>query len=141
MYSRFNVRVYGLLIANGSVLVNDEMIRGQPVRKFPGGGLELGEGTIEGLQREFREELGLEIRVQSHFYTTDYFVKSAWDDSQVLSIYYLVAAVPETFTLLNLDPETEQTSWVPLSDIRVEDFTLPIDKTVAGMLTTSGMKY
>jgi 8-oxo-dGTP pyrophosphatase MutT (NUDIX family) len=134
MYTRFNVRVYGLLIANGSVLVNDEVIRGRRVRKFPGGGLELGEGTIEGLQREFREELGLEIRVRSHFYTTDYFVKSAWDDSQVLSIYYLVAAVPETFDLINRLPETEQTSWVALADIRAEDFTLPIDQTVAGML-------
>ncbi len=134
MYSHFNIRVYGLLIANDAILVNDEIIRGRKVRKFPGGGLELGEGTIEGLQREFREELGLEIRVGSHFYTTDYFVKSAWDNSQVISIYYLVEAVSPDFTLVNLFPEAEQTVWVPLSEIRAEDFTLPIDKTVAAML-------
>ena len=134
MYSHFNIRVYGLLMANDAVLVNDEIIHGRKVRKFPGGGLELGEGTIEGLQREFREELGLEIRVLSHFYTTDYFVKSAWDNSQVISIYYLVEAIAPDFTLVNLFPEAEQTAWVPLADIRAEDFTLPIDKTVAGML-------
>ncbi len=134
MYSHFNVRVYGLLIANGAILVNDEVIHGRKVRKFPGGGLELGEGTIEGLAREFREELDLEIRVVSHFYTTDYFVKSAWDRSQVISIYYLVEAVSRDFEIRNVSPDAEQTVWVPLSDIRPEDFTLPIDKTVAGML-------
>lgn len=134
--THFNVRVYGLLLQDGAILVNDEIIRGRKVRKFPGGGLELGEGAIEGLQREFREELGLEIRVLSHFYTTDYFVKSAWDDSQVISIYYLVEAVEKGFSLTNLFPENEITSWVPLKEIRVEDFTLPIDKTVAEMLRT-----
>ncbi len=134
MYSHFNVRVYGLLIANGSILVNDEVIHGRKVRKFPGGGLELGEGTSEGLAREFREELNLEIRVASHFYTTDYFVKSAWDNSQVISIYYLVEAVAGDFQLMNVSPDAEQTVWVPLTDIRPEDFTLPIDKTVAGMI-------
>ena len=134
MLTHFNIRVYGLLIREGQVLVNDEVIRGRKVRKFPGGGLELGEGTHEGLKREFREELGLEIRVSAHFYTTDYFVKSAWDDSQVISIYYRVEAVAEDFVLQNLFPEAEVTRWVPLADIREADFTLPIDKTVAGML-------
>ncbi len=93
---------------------------------------------MEGLQREFREELGLEIRVLSHFYTTDYFVKSAWDDSQVISIYYLVEALEKTFSLTNLFPENETTTWVPLTEIRPEDFTLPIDKTVAQLIVKEG---
>jgi len=41
--------------------------------KFPGGGLQFGEGTIDCIKREFREELGCEIGVLKHFYTTDYF--------------------------------------------------------------------
>ena len=42
---RFNVRVYGVLIVNGSVLVSDEYIKKNCITKFPGGGLEFGEGT------------------------------------------------------------------------------------------------
>src|ERR1041384_413000 len=90
--SRFNVRVYGIWIEDGHLLVNEELIRGRRVIKLPGGGLELGEGTIDGLKREWMEELGLDINVFQHYYTTDFFQQSAFDDSQVISIYYLVSA-------------------------------------------------
>lgn len=130
--SRFNIRVYGLWIHQGRLLVNEEIICGQRVLKLPGGGLELGEGTIEGLKREWREELGLDIEVLAHFYTTDFFQPSAFDDSQVISIYYLVranASVP----LKNLQ-ENERTFWLPLSELSEDSFTLPIDRLVARML-------
>jgi 8-oxo-dGTP diphosphatase len=42
----FTIRVYGILLnTNKQVLVSDEHIRGNYYTKFPGGGLELGEGT------------------------------------------------------------------------------------------------
>ena len=42
----FNIRVYGILINDAKqVLVSDEYIRGTYITKFPGGGLEFGEGT------------------------------------------------------------------------------------------------
>ncbi len=64
--------------------------------KFPGGGLEYGEGTIGCLKREFREELNIEIQVESHFYTTDYFQKAQFfENTQLISIYYLISS-PET---------------------------------------------
>ena len=34
---------------------------GEEVFKFPGGGLEYGEGLIEGLNREFEEEMGVTV--------------------------------------------------------------------------------
>ena len=41
----FNLRVYGILLGeNKQVLVSDEFIRGSYYTKFPGGGLEFGEG-------------------------------------------------------------------------------------------------
>ena len=62
--SRFNVRVYGLLINDRSeVLISREIIQGMRVTKFPGGGLEFGEGIEDGLKREFIEELSLEVSV------------------------------------------------------------------------------
>ena len=56
--NRFNIRVYGLLInEQKQVLVSDELIRGSYITKFPGGGLEFGEGTRNCLQREFMLKL------------------------------------------------------------------------------------
>src|SRR5512133_2855883 len=87
---KFNIRVYGILInEQKEVLVSDEFIRGNYYTKFPGGGLEFGEGTRDCLKREFLEEMNLNVEVGEHLYTTDYFQMSAFHpDHQIISIYY-----------------------------------------------------
>ncbi|WP_129713869.1 NUDIX domain-containing protein [Pedobacter sp. SYP-B3415] len=141
--SYFNVRVYGLLINSDSeVLVSDEEEYGVRFSKFPGGGLELGEGLIDGLKREFMEECGAEIDVLQHFYTTDFYEKSSFNDSQVISIYYLVkerAPLQLAFKnrIFDFDNEGELKQafrWVLISDLDVEQITFRTDKTVAAML-------
>jgi len=136
MPSRFNIRVYGIWIENDRLLVNEEMIFGRRVIKLPGGGLELGEGTIEGLKREWMEELGLDIEVLHHFYTTDFFQQSAFDDSQVVSIYYLVRADADS-PIRNVMPG-ERTYWLPMAEVDEHTFTLPIDSLVGRMLSAGG---
>lgn len=131
--SHFNVRVYGIWLHDGSVLVNEELIRGRRVIKFPGGGLELGEGITDGLMREWREELNLDIQILQHYYTTDFFQRSAFDDSQVISIYYLVQGGDPLAAITN-NEVNERTYWMPLSHITADTFTLPIDKIVGSML-------
>jgi ADP-ribose pyrophosphatase YjhB (NUDIX family) len=139
---RFNVRVYGILTDNGNVLVSDEYIKGKHITKFPGGGLEFGEGTIDCVIREFKEELGLNIEVARHFYTTDFFVTSAFNtNSQVISIYYLVNALdPFNFktSAKVFDYEKKEGAqslrWIPLADIKESNFTFVIDKKVAELL-------
>jgi len=132
MTRRFNIRVYGIWINGSDVLVNEEQIRGGSVVKFPGGGLDWGEGIADCLRREWKEELGIDIDIVDHFYTTDFFQPSAYDDSQVISIYYLVSAqVPDIFTN---HVANERTFWLPLAGVTEETFTLPIDKIVGGML-------
>jgi ADP-ribose pyrophosphatase YjhB (NUDIX family) len=132
MENRFNVRVYGICIANDKLLVNEEIIRGKKIIKLPGGGLNWGEGTIDCLKREWKEELNIDIDVAGHFYTTDFFQPSAYDNSQVISIYYTVTAeIPGV--ILNTE-SNERTYWMDLKDISADTFTLAIDKVVGGML-------
>lgn len=133
--ARFNVRVYGLCIRDGQLLISEELIKGRRVIKLPGGGLEFGEGTIDCLIREFREELELDIEVLEHFYTTDFFVPSAFDPSQVISIYYLVAAADGSEPL-NTNPAEERSYWLPLAEVEAATFTLPIDRKVGDMVRT-----
>src|SRR5580765_7655603 len=91
----FNVRVYGILFGeNKKVLVADEFIRGSYYTKFPGGGLEFGEGTRDCLKREFKEELDLDVKITDHIYTTDFFQMSAFNpEQQIISIYYFAEAL------------------------------------------------
>ena len=135
--SKFNIRVYGLWIHEGKVLVNEEIIRGKVITKFPGGGLEWGEGVLDCLKREWMEELGLTIDIEGHYYTTDYFQPSAYDDSQIISIYYRVSS-PDPTNIVNL-MDNERTYWLPLKEITEHTFTLPIDKKVGIMIAGLGV--
>jgi 8-oxo-dGTP diphosphatase len=138
----FNVRVYGILIENGSVLVSDEYIKRNKITKFPGGGLEFGEGIKDCLIREFKEELDLTIDVTEHFYTTDFYVASSFDtNSQVISIYYLVTALDDLNFTTSDSPHNYENKegaqslrWIPLEALKETDFTLIIDRKVGEML-------
>jgi 8-oxo-dGTP diphosphatase len=141
--SYFNVRVYGLLInQNNEVLVSDEEEYGIRFSKFPGGGLEFGEGLLEGLKREFVEECNADIKIIDHFYTTDFFEKSSFNDSQVISIYYLVkekAPLQLAFKnkIYDFDSEGEILQafrWVKIEDLDLDEITFKTDKVVAQLL-------
>lgn len=134
MSKPFNVRVYGLLIHDHKILIIREPFAGEVIDKFPGGGLEYGEGLIDCLKREFKEELNLEIEIESHFYTQDFFLKSRFDESeQILMIYYKVKT-EKIAELEILDPDIQALIWVNLDEISTDDLTLPTDKLVVEML-------
>lgn len=142
----FNVRVYGIMINDQKqVLVSDEYIRGGYYTKFPGGGLEFGEGTLECVIREWQEELAQQVEVVEHIYTTDFFQISAFDNhSQIISIYYLVKPLspftapilsqPFDFTIPEGITEVEGVRWINWEDFSSDTVTLPIDKVVADMV-------
>lgn len=142
MLKKFNIRVYGLLIENNAVLVSDEFIKGNRITKFVGGGLEFGEGLKDALKREFKEELNLDVEVTGHFYTTDFFVSSAFDTrSQVISVYYHVKATgphnlktSETQFDFEIKEGAQSLRWINLNELKETDFTLIIDRKVAELL-------
>lgn len=146
---QFNIRVYGILTDdNHRILLADEFIRGAYITKFPGGGLEFGEGTRECLKREFMEETGLDVTIGDHIYTTDFYQISAFNNrDQIICIYYFVKSnepinlithtTPFHFTpeqVADKTKEYEVFRWVDWKDLTEETVTLPIDKVVAGLL-------
>lgn len=148
---RFNVRVYGILLSESKqVLVSDEFIRGAYFTKFPGGGLDFGEGTKDCLKREFKEEMNLEVSVGDHIYTTEIFQMSAFiPDDQLIAIYYFVKplepiTVPIKTQAFDFDEDQlkiyEQTKqiesfrFIDWADFSSKEITLPIDKIVSSLL-------
>jgi ADP-ribose pyrophosphatase YjhB (NUDIX family) len=124
------------------ILISDEEEYGVRFSKFPGGGLEYGEGLIEGLKREFMEECEAEIENVRHFYTTDFFCKSAFNDSQIISVYYLVEPVNELKLIFkekifDFDGEgdiRQAFRWKSLQALSVEEVTFPTDRKVVELL-------
>lgn len=148
---RFNIRVYGILInEQKEILVSDEFIRGNYYTKFPGGGLEYGEGTRDCLKREFLEEMNLNVEVEEHLYTTDFFQLSAFHpDHQIISIYYKVRPLEKIAVRLstsafdfdehqmavyNTHKETESFRFIDWDQLTEDSVTLPIDKIVVRMV-------
>lgn len=138
--SRFNIRVYGLLIQDGKVLITDEIRGGTKMTKFPGGGLEFGEGLAEGLKREFQEELNVEIKVGELFYINDFLQISSFDaKDQLMSVYYQVELEAGEIKSTNIPFhfETEEPQcfrWIDLNELMENEFTFPIDKVVVKKL-------
>jgi 8-oxo-dGTP diphosphatase len=145
---QFNIRVYGLLIhPEKGILISEERYQGHHFTKFPGGGLEWGEGPAETVRRELREELDLDVSHAEHFYTADFFVQSAFRESdQVLSIYYRIT--PMNWADLNDVEERENTDepgrtqkfhWVPMGELTMESVRFPTDRRVVDLLMRSGI--
>ena len=149
--NQFTIRVYGILLnSNKQVLVSDEYIRGKYYTKFPGGGLELGEGTRDCLQREFKEEMDLDVQIGEHIYTTDFFQMSAFNpDYQFIAIYYFAKALQPIMVpirtkefdfdeqQLQLYQQTQQIEtfrFIDWENFSADAVTLPIDKIVASLL-------
>lgn len=134
---RFNVRVYGICInERNEILLSDESHQEVSFTKFPGGGLEFGEGTLDCLKREFLEEFNLEIAVEELFYLTDFFQVSAFSENdQVISIYYLIKAdTDELDYIITNHLGAEKLHWVRLSELTEESVTFPIDRIVVSKL-------
>jgi 8-oxo-dGTP diphosphatase len=136
----FTIRVYGLLIHEGRILLSRENIFGDIYTKFPGGGLEFGEGVTECLVREFLEETGVRLSSWELFHINEGYLSSAFHHSkQVLVIYYLVqtdhpeliaTADPGEMSLLAREKD-QVLFWRDLQELADEPLNLGADREVA----------
>ncbi len=143
----FNVRVYGLVINDkNELLVSDEYCQSQFMTKFPGGGLEFGEGLIDALKREFIEECAQEVEINGHFYTTDFFQESMFrGGGQLISIYYFCRFVSTPqFQVIQKPydgiPEVNDSiafRWIAMDALTRDHLTWPVDQKVVELLKAS----
>lgn len=149
--TRFNIRVYILLLDDSRtrILLSDEIINGEFITKFPGGGLEYGEGILDCLHREAQEELGQDVEVLQQFYTSENFQASRFNDAdQIICVYYqcLVARndngrrtptfriTDKKFDFVKIREREESFRWQLIGTLRADDMSLPIDKLVVTRL-------
>ena len=144
----FNVRVYGLLIYQNQILISHEHWMGVKLIKFPGGGLEKGEGLADCLRREFMEELAIQVEPADFFYVNDFLQISAFrPEDQLISLYYFVGA-PETeiakigsiYDGTDFEKDDHRFEWVSLDSIAEVAFTFPIDQVVSRKLTQANLR-
>lgn len=140
----FNIRVYSLIINHKKeILLTDEFRLGMRMTKFPGGGMQYGEGTLQCLHREAIEEFKQDIEIISHFYTTDFFQKALfYENAQLLSIYYLVRFKEKTGFKISDKPfdfpgeidKNQSFRWKSIAALTPDDVSFPIDKKVVKLL-------
>jgi 8-oxo-dGTP diphosphatase len=146
--NRFIIRVYGLIInTSAQVLLSDEYVHQMKMTKFPGGGLEFGEGPEDCIKREALEEFGQEIEITEHFYTTGFFQPALFfDNQQLISIYYLIKlkepprfpVASKPFNFREGINGNQSFRWASLSDLTEQDMTFPIDRYVLTLLKKKG---
>ena len=132
----FNIRVYAFIM-NGydEVLIAEEFHYDTFMMKFPGGGLQFGEGIFDALKREVKEELNQEVDSATHFHTTDFYVQSKFNaDHQVVGVYYIVHLKNDISHLYRKMDKVvasngeEAFKWKKIAALNPNDFTFPVDK-------------
>lgn len=122
----FNIRVYGICIQDEKMLTLREQYGDWNMVKLPGGGLEYGEGVLDCLRRECKEELDIYIIVGECFYVQEDYIPSIVNDKkQILILYYLIE-IPENQTIKISDDHVDYYRWFSITEEC--PFTLPVDK-------------
>ncbi len=107
-----NVRVYGVLLRAGKVLMSAESVFDRDILKFPGGAVEAGETPEAALLREFMEEGNLAV-TPVYLLHVPGTLFSPWTHSEYTPIYYRVHGdgAPRTpdhenIELIFMEPDT-----------------------------------
>jgi 8-oxo-dGTP pyrophosphatase MutT (NUDIX family) len=135
---RFRVGAYGLLRLEDSLLVTRTRTVLGTITNFPGGALELGEGALDALRREFVEETGLEVLPGSLAYASERYHQSpAYPENQLVKLYWFVEQVGGTLQPEGNGDDIEAVYYVPIADLDRAGLT-PSDEDAVAALKTAG---
>ena len=102
--------------------------------KFPGGGVQYGEGIIDALKREFKEELNAEITSSEFLFFNDFFQESLFHKNvQVICFYYIVKCSDITHLGREkyetpMREKGEKQRWIQCATLNPEILRFPTDR-------------
>lgn len=122
----FSYRVAGILIRDGKILL--QRPANDTGYAFPGGHVSFGETNKEILQREFKEELSVDINVDGLQWVAEIFFPWGNKRCHQICLFYRISLCDETQIALsgtfNAVDELDRVkvdlefSWIPLSEIK-----------------------
>jgi 8-oxo-dGTP diphosphatase len=141
MINKFNIRVYGIWTKKNKILVSNENIDGFRMVKFPGGGLEFGESTVNCVIREFKEELNVNAKVIRLIHTSDTVIQSIFKpNEQVIALHYLIECLDE-IQVYEIEQQTSSGAinhhrfeWIDLNSKVLNKLTFEMDKQAISKL-------
>jgi 8-oxo-dGTP pyrophosphatase MutT (NUDIX family) len=114
---RFSCRIYGVLRRGEDILMSRCRFMDRQFVNFPGGGVDLGEGPMEALRREYHEETGLAIEPVRILYASEGAHISTQVPMQIVSIYWLIEERGGVLKEGGNDDDVLSLFWAPLSRI------------------------
>lgn len=144
----FTIRVYGLLIHEGKLLITEEKWFDTRMIKLPGGGLEFGESPEECLRREFMEECNITLTdTELHYIPKNFIPARFYKNVQVIPLYYRVSSIEiakiKTESEFSLDSNMKNGDvnlfWVDINTIHENFFSFPGDREMWENYTTKSL--
>lgn len=115
----FRPAVYAIIVEDNKILLSKQW----DGYDFPGGGVELGENTLDALVREVKEETGIDAKPVKIIFANNSFFKLPFGGKFVHSIhmYYLCEKVGGELSTDYLDDQekkyADHPEWVDLNDV------------------------
>ena len=114
----FNFRVAGIWLENGHVLLHKVVDDNHWA--LPGGRVQIGEDSESSIQREFLEELGVNVLVERLVWSVESFFVYNNIDFHEIGLYYIVS-VPnsnyKTGLFYGLEGDRLIYKWVPINEL------------------------
>lgn len=115
----FSYRVAGICVRDGKVLLQKPV--NDTAYAFPGGHVALGESNEETLIREFKEEIGVDIRVGELKWVAEIYFPWGSKPCHQICLYYMVEGeIPEDTRFMGIEERNVSLEfcWVPLEELK-----------------------
>ena len=115
----FNYRVVGVLVKEGHILIHKSV--NDSNWSLPGGRVKILEQAQNGLQREFQEELGIDVQIERLLWSVENFFKYNEDNFHEIGFYYQVSIDKNyeinTKPFYGIEGERLIYKWIPIAQL------------------------